>query len=219
MGSETFRWGIVFPTVSTAEGFLICVAELVFPEVTELIEPFPAAGAPVPSLSDLWLPPGGRGNLGRLGRVFTLSLGQFGRVGRRMAPRSGGHAVKQPRFSSQTGAGANRRRSRKVWFVCQSVLLFLTVWVQLTRDGFPPPRLPLRGRTRLDDTGVLSAMIFLILQSFLLLFELFLSPRVYFVALWLLLHVCICPTKQDSSYLPKTFTENRFKNTSVHSTS
>lgn len=52
MGSEALCRGVVLPTLLAAEGFLLCVDELVFLQVTDLVELLPAAGAPVPPLSD-----------------------------------------------------------------------------------------------------------------------------------------------------------------------
>lgn len=58
MSSEAFCGGVAFPTVLTGEGFLVCVAELVFLQVADLVELFTAGGASVAPLSGLWLTPG-----------------------------------------------------------------------------------------------------------------------------------------------------------------
>ena len=60
MGSEALCRGVVLPTLLAAEGFLLCVDELVFLQVTDLVELLPAAGAPVPPLSDPCRPRRGR---------------------------------------------------------------------------------------------------------------------------------------------------------------
>lgn len=51
--SEAFCRRVVLPALAAAERFLLGVAELVFLQVADLEELFPAAGAPVPPLPDL----------------------------------------------------------------------------------------------------------------------------------------------------------------------
>lgn len=116
MCSEAFCRRVILPALAAAEGFLLCVAELVFLQVADLEELLPAAGAPVPPLSDLRLPLSSAG----CGGNCRACRGCGGLRGDQ-APlcwfhwvwvRSAFDPVDASRFSSQAGAAAKSRRCR-----------------------------------------------------------------------------------------------------------
>lgn len=158
MGSEAFYRSVVFPTLFTSERFLLCVTELVFLQVTELVELFATAGTSVAPLSNPWPPckthPWSTccccslsirvcylnghhffwDRLVALGGDLPLSRGLFSGVGADGVLLHPGQRVNPSWFSSQTRAAADRRGSREAnLFVCRKrVWLF----VHSSQDAF-----------------------------------------------------------------------------------
>lgn len=119
MCSEAFCRRVILPALAAAERFLLCVTELVFLQVADLEELFPAAGAPVPPLSDLRLLLSSAHSLGCQG-TCRACRGRGGLRGDR-APLCGFRRVLGPPafdlvdtswFSSQAGTAAESRRCR-----------------------------------------------------------------------------------------------------------
>lgn len=139
MCSEAFCRRVTLPALAAAEGFLLCVTELVFLQVADLEELFPAAGAPVPPLSDLGLllspatSAGCRG--GRRARRGCGGLGGDRRFHRVWVPSD---PVDASGFSRQAGTAAASRRCSadlsdlrrcSTWTVCLITwTVCLTCW-------------------------------------------------------------------------------------------
>lgn len=124
MSSEALGRRVAPPTLGTAEGLFVCVAELVLLQVAHLKETLPTAGAPVAPLSGLWRHCGGLGSprCQRNGLIWIHLGGLHGNPSPysslRLRGRGGasrrhvhlrGRVMRAARFGCQTGAAAGGR--------------------------------------------------------------------------------------------------------------